>query len=128
MTTKTARHEALLDEAEKMFLKAEYAKGAKLVWEAVYGSLQQAAAAQGLKYASLDEALETADTLETTRPPTLLPYGDAICSGQAFLIQADTRGMEGDWEWSQQEYRENLAHLRKFIADMDAIAQKPIPQ
>lgn len=128
MTTKTARHEALLDQAEEMFRNAEYAKGADLVWNAVYGSLQEAAAAKGLKHGNLKEALEAADALESTRTPTLLPYGDAICFGQELLTQADTRGMEGDWEWSQQEYRDNLEYLHQFIADMDAIAQATAPK
>ena len=97
MTTKAAKHEALLDEAERMFLDEKYAKGASLVWDAVYGSLQEAAAAKGLKHDNLEQALEAADALETIRTPTLLPYGDALCFGQAFLTQADTRGMGGDW-------------------------------
>lgn len=46
MTTKTTKHEVLLDKAEQMFLDEEYAKGANLVWQATY---------QALKYAALPE-------------------------------------------------------------------------
>ena len=96
-----------------------------MVWNAVYGSLQESAAAKGLKHDNLEQVLEAADALESTRTPTLLPYEDAICFGQAFLTQAGTRGMEGDWEWSQQEYQNNLKCFHQFIADMDAIAREP---
>ena len=67
MTTKTTKPGALLDQDDEMFRNAEYAKGANLVWNAVYGSPQEAAAAKGLKHDNLEAALEAADALESTR-------------------------------------------------------------
>ena len=76
-----------------------------------------------MKYGNLKEALDTADALDEVLPPTLLPHGDALAFGQTYLTQADTHEMNGDWQWSKEEYQHNLNCLRQFIQDMDKIAR-----
>ena len=31
--------------------------------------------------------------------------------------------MSGDWQWTREEYRENLVCLRQFVKDTDTIAR-----
>ena len=57
MTTKTARHETLIDEAEQMLDKRECAKVAGLVWQAAFGATHEAPAKRELNWPA--NALET---------------------------------------------------------------------
>ena len=121
MTTKTTKHEVLIDEAEQQLQSGKYAKVANLVWQAAFGATQEAAAKRGLGCNNMAETLKTAAALDQICPSTLLPYDDALASAECFEFQAATRGQGGDWEWNPEEYQENLNCVRHFIRDLERI-------
>ena len=121
MTTKTTRHEALIDEAEQMLGKGEYAKVASLVHQAAFGTAHEAAAKKGLSSNGMSETPKTAAALYQICPSTLLPYDEALESAHCFEFQAETRVQGGDWEWNDEEYQENLDCIRQFIRELERI-------
>ena len=121
MTTRTTSHEALIDDAEQMLKKSEYAQVANLVMAAALGATRKAAAKRGLGCNGIEQTLDTAAALDTICPSTLLPYAEALESAYCFEFQAETHGQGGDWVWTTEEYLENLECIRHFIKDLERI-------
>ena len=80
MTTKTTKHEALIDETEQILQNKEYAKVAGLVCQAAFSAIQEAAAKRGINCAENDHILEIAATLDQICTSTMLPYAAALAS------------------------------------------------